>query len=38
MESGPRSVNTLLTNYFKKLKSLKFEQRRAKLQLVSHPG
>ncbi|WP_221309600.1 hypothetical protein, partial [Paraburkholderia atlantica] len=37
MESDPRSVNTLLANYFKKSKSLKNEQRRAQSELVRHP-
>ncbi|MEX3810456.1 hypothetical protein AB3X96_09305, partial [Paraburkholderia sp. BR13439] len=37
MESGPRRVNTLLTNYFKKLKSLKIEQRRVQHELVRRP-
>ncbi|WP_217910797.1 hypothetical protein, partial [Paraburkholderia youngii] len=37
MESGPRRVNTLLTNYFKKLKSLKIEQCRVQHELVRRP-
>ncbi|WP_211193523.1 hypothetical protein, partial [Paraburkholderia sp. UYCP14C] len=37
MESGPHSVNTLLTNYFKKFRSLKNKQRRTQPKLVRHP-
>ncbi|WP_222946316.1 hypothetical protein, partial [Paraburkholderia sp. UCT31] len=37
MESGQQHVNTLLTIYFKKLKSLKIEQRRVQPELVRLP-
>ncbi|WP_221312216.1 hypothetical protein, partial [Paraburkholderia sp. MM5384-R2] len=37
MESGRQHVNTRLTIYFKKLKSLKIEQRRVQPELVRLP-